>query len=182
MVSFCTLTWKESTALASTLSWRMSKPRASKRIQLQTWTGPKEQPNLVNCIEQPSDEEIRSELSALPGGEQVSAVELRLSKTHHMAAAGSTAEGFYIRYEEFSSAGRWESCDDELPLDTACRVVVEYRNGSAGWRDHIAWQRCSMKPELAREKERRDTRDATSIVLKAVGFVSGFIDAGRKKR
>jgi|GEM_PF-3613960 len=103
---------------------------------------------MTNCIEQPTDAEIREELVSLPGGDQVSSVELRVTKTHYMAMAGSVREGFYARYEEFSEAGRWEATNHELSLDLATRILSEYRDGTETWHSLTMWQRCSIKPLL----------------------------------
>jgi hypothetical protein len=162
-----------------------TKRRASskhRRTQLQTWSGPRGAEKMTNCIEQPSDEEVRKELVSLPGGDQISCIELAISKTHHMALAGSVREGFYARHEEYSAAGRWESSDDDLPLDTACRLLSGYRDGIDTWRNLVKWQRCSIKPALTQQHEARQLHDATNVVTKVIGFVWGFMDGFRKKR
>lgn len=116
-----------------------------KRIQLKAWVGPRNAPRMTAWIEQPTDDEIRAELLALPGGEQISSVEIRISKTHEMAMAGSVSEGFYVRYEEYSAAGRWEAVDNEIPLDLACRILTEYRDGADTWRKLTSWRRIPFK-------------------------------------
>ena len=83
--------------------------------------GDKQNPQLLNCLESLTDGEITEQLQLLPGGDQISTIELHISKTHHIAVAGSIAEGFHARYREFSRAG--EILARGQVSSVCCRIV-----------------------------------------------------------
>jgi hypothetical protein len=97
---------------------------AKKRQQLNTYVGPHGSERVVNCIENPSTEEILEELMSLPGGKQVSCFEILTSKTDYIGAAGSVSENFYLRYQEFSEGGQYESPTGGVPLDAAMKIII----------------------------------------------------------
>src|ERR1051325_1313359 len=100
--------------------------RRTKRALLQVWVGERQNPKLLNCLESPTDAEILEQLQRLPGGDQISALELHISKTHHIAVGGSVSEGLYARYHEFSRAGEWETARDDLSVELAAKLLAAY--------------------------------------------------------
>jgi hypothetical protein len=155
--------------------------RPPKRAVLEVWVGDKQDPQLRSCLESPTDSEIVEQLKLLPGGNQISAIELHISKTHYIAVGGSEKEGFHALYHEFSRAGEWETIRDDLPVDLAARLLTAYRDQAEGWKELVEWKRCAMTSVLERQREDRDAQKIASWVTKAVGFVVGFFD-GRSKR
>ena len=156
--------------------------RRRKRALLQVWVGDKKNPQLVNCLESPTDAEILEELQRLPGGDQISALELYISKTHHIAVGGSLREGFYARYHEFSRAGEWETARDDLPVDVAAKLVAAYRDQDANWKNLVEWSRRAMAAELEQARHERDFRDSALVIRKAVAFLQGFFGSRPKRR
>jgi hypothetical protein len=153
---------------------------AKKRKQLRTWIGPHGSERLVNCIENPSDEEILDELTGLPGGDQISCINLRISQTDHMSMAGSVDESFYLCYQEFSEAGKYESPDSNVPLALAMKIIVSYRDGNDYWHTAIKWRRVKIESHLADLNEEREIRECRRFVARAVGFLWGLFDGSKK--
>ena len=107
---------------------------------LLTWIGP-EPGELVSRLQNPSDPEIQHQLSSLPGGEQISCVQLFQSKQLHMDAAGSVSEGFYFQHVEYSDVGRWDCADNHITLEKAVQLLSSYANDDDRWREMIDWRR-----------------------------------------
>ena len=151
-----------------------------KRKQLNTYVGPRGSERLVNCIENPSAEEILEELMSLPGGKQISCVEILISNTDHISISGSVSEKFYIRFQEFSEAGQYESPDGDIPLEVAMKIIVSYIEGSDFWRSALNWQRLKIKSKLEKLNEEREINEATKILVGVVGFIGGFFGGSKK--
>jgi hypothetical protein len=145
-----------------------------KRATLEVWAGDKTQPELKNCLESPTNQEIEEELRLLPGGDQISTLEINVSKTHWIALGGSVDEGFHARYHEFSRAGEWESVREDLPLDVASRLLCSYRDQNPEWKNLIEWQRRAITPVLEKEREEQENREIISWFGKALDFAAGF--------
>ena len=154
---------------------------AKKRKQLNTYVGPRGSERLVNCIENPSVEEIMEELMSLPGGKQISFVEILTSKTDYIAAAGSVGENFYLRFQEFSEGGQHESPNGDIPLDEAMKIIVSYCEGTDYWRSALKWRRVKIKAKLERLNEEREINESTKIVAGVVGFIGGLFGGTKKK-
>jgi hypothetical protein len=154
--------------------------RTPKRAVLKTWVGNRQNPQLVNCLESPINAEITEQLKLLPGGDQVSAVELHISKTHYIALGGSVTEGFYARYHEFSRAGEWETVRDDLSLESAANLVACYRDQTDDWKQLVQWKRRSITDELQQQRHDHEARKIALSVTKVIGFLIGFLRGGRK--
>jgi hypothetical protein len=150
-----------------------------KRAILEVWIGDKAEPELKNCLESPTDSEIKDELKSLPGGDQISALELKISKTHWIAIGGSVNEGFNARYHEFSRAGEWESIREDLPLELASQLLSNYRDQNTNWKNLIQWQRRPIAPVHSKEKEDREISEILGWFGKAAAFALGVYDAVR---
>lgn len=149
--------------------------RKPKRAVLEVWLGDKQNPQLRNCFESPTDAEIIEQLNLLPGGDQISSIELHISKTHHIAVGGSVKEGFHARYHEFSRAGEWESVRDDLSLESAANLVASYLDQIKDWKQLIKWKRRAIAPELRRERDEHDAQKIALWFAKGVAFVIGFL-------
>lgn len=142
--------------------------------------GDKRSPQLTNSLESPTDTEIIEQLTLLPGGEQVSAIELHISKTHHIAVAGSEKEGFHALYHEFSSAGEWETIRDDLPTELAAQLLINYRDRTEDWKRLVEWRRLSVTDALEQQREQEDAQKLVLWITKAVGFAIGVLNVGSK--
>jgi len=154
--------------------------RKSKRAVLQVWVGDRQNPRLVNCLESPTDDEITEQLKLLPGGDQISTLELHISKTHYIAIGGSVTEGFYARYHEFSRAGESETVRDDLSLESAANLAAAYRDQTEDWKQLVRWERRSIRNELQQQRDEQDARTVALRIAKGVAFLTGFFVAGRK--
>ncbi len=154
-----------------------AKPR---RTVLEVWVGDRKNPQLLNCLESPADGEITEQLKLLPGGDQISTVELHISKTHHIAIGGSVAEGFYARYREFSRAGEWETMCDDLSLDSATNLLISYRDQIRDWKRLVEWKRRAITDKLHQQRDEHETQKLTLWFAKGVAFFMGFLDTGSK--
>jgi hypothetical protein len=154
--------------------------RRPRRAVLEVWIGDKRNPELTNRLESPTDTEILEHLKVLPGGDQVSSVELHVSKTHYIAVGGSETEGFYARYHEFSRAGEWESVRDDLSLESAANLVASYRDQIQDWKRLVDWKRRAITGELQQQRDDHETRKMALWFAKGVAFFVGFFDAGSK--
>jgi DNA-binding transcriptional ArsR family regulator len=134
--------------------------RRPKRALLQVWVGQRQNPQLLDCLESPTDAEILDQLQRLPGGDQISTVELHISKTHHIAVGGSVSEGFYARYHEFSRAGEWESVRDDLSVELAAKLVAAYRDQASDWKKVVDWKRRTMTSDLEDARKEREFRES----------------------
>jgi hypothetical protein len=151
-----------------------------KRTQLCTWVGPRGSDHLVNCLESPTEDEIFEELTSLPGGDQISCIHLRISKTDWLCVGGSTRENFFLRYQEFSKAGKFESPDGEVPTEIAMKILASYYRGDNYWRTAIKWQRVKIDSQLASIYEEKEIENATSFLAGTVGFLIGLFGGSRK--
>src|SRR5207302_6821858 len=129
--------------------------RKPRRAILEVWVGDKQNPQLLNCLESLTDGEITEQLQLLPGGDQISTIELHISKTHHIAVAGSIAEGFHARYREFSRAGEWETVRDDVPLESAANLVTSYRDQLHDWKRLVEWKRRPITGELEQRQDEK---------------------------
>ena len=150
-----------------------------KRAILEVWIGDKVNPELKNCLESPTDSEIQDELKSLPGGDQISAVELKISKTHWITVGGSLNEGFHARYHEFSRAGEWESVREDLSFELASQLLSNYRDQNRDWKNLIQWQRRSIARNLSKEKQDREINEILGWFGKAAAFAVGAYGALR---
>jgi hypothetical protein len=156
--------------------------RRGKRALLQVWVGERENPQLLNCLECPTEVEILEQLRRLPGGDQVSALELHISKTHHIAVGGSIAEGFYARYHEFSRAGEWETVRDDLPVELAAKLVATYQDQVSDWKHLVDWKRRTVTSGLQEARQRREFRESALTIGKIAAFLLGFFGSRPKSR
>jgi len=154
--------------------------RQSKRTKLEVWVGNKESPTLINLLESPNDEEIEKQLKLLPGGDQVSSVELHISKTHHIAVGGSTNEGFYARYREFSRAGEWQTPREDLSLQVTVQLLTSYRDQTPTWKQLVEWQRRPIGEELERRRHEYELEEGALWFAKVAAFVAGFFGIGSR--
>lgn len=148
-----------------------------KRAILEVWIGDKGEPQLKNRLECPTNSEIENELRLLPGGEQISSLEIHISKTHYIAVGGSQGEGFEVRNHEFSRAGEWESVRDDISLDLTTKLLSSYRDQHPEWRNLIEWQRRPISALVEKQREDREIRQILGWFSKAVGFTLGLFDA-----
>jgi hypothetical protein len=154
-----------------------AKPR---RTVLEVWMGDRKNPQLVNCLESPTDGEIAEQLKLLPGGDQISTIELHISKTHHIAIGGSVTEGFYARYREFSRAGEWETVRDDLSLESAANLIASYRDQIQDWKRLAQWKRRAVTDELQQQRSDQEAEKMALWLGKAVAFFMGFFKADSK--
>jgi hypothetical protein len=155
----------------------------TKRAILEVWLGDKRDPQLKNRLECPTNSEIENELRLLPGGKQISSVEIHISKTHYIAVGGSQAEGFDVRYHEFSRAGEWEGVRDDISLGLTTKLLCSYRDQHPEWKNLIEWQRRPISALLEKQREDREIREILGWFGKAVGFTLGLFDAfGNRSR
>lgn len=152
--------------------------RQPRRTVLEVWVGDKHSPALINCLESPSDEEIEEQLKLLPGGDQVSSVELHISKTQHIAVGGSPNEGFYARYHEFSRAGEWQTPREDLSLQATVELLRSYRDQTPTWKQLVEWQRRPLGEQLKQQRREHDLREDALWCTKAAAFVAGFFGIG----
>ena len=155
----------------------MPKP---KRRQLSTWIGARGSERLVNHMENPTNDEIRTELESLPGGDQISCIELRLSKTDYIEAGGSTEEGFYIRFQEYSEGGQYEAKDKEITLDETAKLLQDFQNRNEDWRSAVEWRRIEIKNQLSDLSEQRELDEENLMITKVGAFIKGFLDGMKK--
>jgi hypothetical protein len=152
-----------------------------KRTILEVWVGERQEPKLVNCLESPTDEEINEQLRLLPGGDQISSIEVHVSKTHFLAVGGSVTEGFSAKYREFSRTGEWESVREDLPFEVIRTLLRQYRDQKPAWKGLVGWQRRSVTDVLEANRKDRETTRLVSWIAKVIGFGLGVGDAFRHK-
>ncbi len=152
--------------------------RQSRRAVLEVWVGDKHSPARINCLESPSDEEIEEQLKVSPGGDQVSSIEVHISKTHHIAVGGSTHEGFYARYREFSRAGEWQTPREDLSLQATVELLKSYRDQTPTWKQLVEWQRRPVGEPLKHQRCEHELREGALWLTKGTAFVAGLFGIG----
>jgi len=96
-------------------------------------------------LQNPSNQEIEKQLLSIPGGRQISCIELHRSKGLFITAAGSVAEGFLVKHREFSEAGDWECPNHQLDIKVTINIIASYADGDDKWRELVDWRRCQPK-------------------------------------
>jgi hypothetical protein len=68
----------------------------------------------------------------------------------------------------------------DLPTELAAQLLINYRDRTVDWKRLVEWRRLSVTDALKQQREHEDTQKLALWVTKAVGFVIGFLRAGRE--
>lgn len=97
-------------------------------------------------LQGPTDDEIVSAVSSLPGGIP-SFVVLTKKKSHFMQVGGSAKDGFELEYQEYSLDGHWRHVrSPDVDLETVLKTILWYANDDERWLTENIWHRLGLQP------------------------------------
>jgi hypothetical protein len=86
-------------------------------------------------IENPTDEQIRFELSSLSTQNEDSFAILGPTNMTYIQVSGDKRVGFDLEYQEGSVDAHFKAVEGKITLDAVVQAFIAYRDGVAGWQD-----------------------------------------------
>jgi len=112
--------------------------QARDSIRLLRWAE-KEELHPKQAIMGPTDAEVEEQLSLLPGGDQLSVVELFPRSDEYLSVFGAVDEGFTFRYDDKTTGCTMESAEDGLPLAETLKLVRNVLAAPDEWESLVKW-------------------------------------------
>ena len=95
-------------------------------------------------IEDPTEDEIRTELAGLDDAQGDGFAILFSPNDHFMQTAGDSSNGFVLEYQEGSLDHHYHATDDEITLDQVTKVFLDYNSGSSDWRTAFNYEKLDV--------------------------------------
>ena len=95
-------------------------------------------------IQNPSDEQIQSELSNLSMKNDDSFAILGPTGMTYIQIAGDKTAGFDLEYQDGSTNAHFKAKDENITLDQVVEAFIAYRDGHTNWRDKFTFERITV--------------------------------------
>lgn len=90
-------------------------------------------------IENPTDEQIRIELSSLSTQNEDSFAILGPTNMTYIQVSGDKRVGFDLEYQEGSVDAHFKTVDGKISFNAVVRAFIAYRDGVADWQDEFTF-------------------------------------------
>ena len=99
----------------------------------------------ARMISDPTDEEIRRELSTLSTDNDDYFAILGPSDLTYLQVLGDKNVGFILEYQEGSVEAHFRATDDRIPLEQVVRAFIAYRDGSSDWQEPFTFEKITKE-------------------------------------
>lgn len=113
--------------------------RARDYFQLSRWTGEEEALPTLRVMG-PTDKMLREQLATLPGGKQLSVIELYPRSAEYFAVNGAANEGFAFHYLDRVTGESSHSKQEDFSLADALNIAVQFCEHPEGWGKLVEWE------------------------------------------
>ena len=124
-------------AMVIVISCEQEEPDGGNDVMILDICGTKE-------IENPSDEQIRTELGNLNTKNGPAFAILSPTSMTYIQVSGDKTAGFALEYQQGSMDAHFRATDMNVPLQQAIEAFIAYRDGSTSWRDSFSFDNMTL--------------------------------------